>query len=922
MSETYGGSSAGDLRQIHPSWNPGLVIASIAVSLLGAFTSTQLMCQARVSRTTLATVVWTFLASLTFGFCSIWSLHFVAMLACELDIPIGLNAGLTVLSAILAVMFTFLALASETVWENIKRQRRRGKTRGKKKNHSLVRYDSGVATLSRQENAELLRENERNHEVAHRLSEDSPFKISDLHLNYDGNGEVPEAQNAPISPYTDGPYTETPAFEFDTPDRHPSESPMGNVYDPQRYLRLSLESDRGDTESMDRSSTSESRRSSGFSGSDSSFGLDQFTSFRTVQNKAIAGKSLLEGTAVLLWIGLTRRNLTKGFIWSLAITLMHYLGIMSMRIPQGFYELNAGLVVLSAIICWIVCVVGCVLMASMESKLSQQFFFAAVASSGVAAMHYTGMAATTFHTEMAPSKVKGYPASLPVAIASIAIVTCLAANGLLAHSATVARNKLAEIVRTRRKLWAAIAQKENAEAAAIARSEFIASASHEIRTPLHQLQGYSDLLARCPLPEDARLLLFAIQDATKTLSLITNNVLDWSRLEKGEAVCRPSNLDIRAACDSIVKLLPRRDDDLEVELLVVVSPEVPKLILLDETYLHRIAMNLVSNALKFTTSGYVSLSLEIQDSNLVITVADTGIGIPTSFLPDLFEPFKQAQTRGAERGTGLGLSIVKQLLEKIGGDIQTESKHRDAEGVGATKCGTKFVVRMPVDVHDIRNGSGSNHMLEARQTLALFGMASTRTVQGMKDAWDKFGMNVLLAKDVDSLAQNVHYACVDIKSLQQDTALKQALSRRKTMTVLVPYDTENHLFTVLGSVPPTHFVPMRRPWIFHNIIETLREARLHPNKSDIPRTVRFASEVDVLSGNASAQSSEPNSGATSQVSSPDIARAEKFGPNNASDMYILLVEDNKINQKLGAKMLKTLGYNVLLAADGQESTLR
>ena len=129
------------------------------------------------------------------------------------------------------------------------------------------------------------------------------------------------------------------------------------------------------------------------------------------------------------------------------------------------------------------------------------------------------MRAITFWSHAETSGNRGYPPALAVAIASIAIITCIAANGLLAHSATVSRNKLAEIVWTRRKLWRTLAQKENAEAAAAARSEFIASASHEIRTPLHHLQGYSDLLARTNLSDEGRLLLCAIQRATKTLSL-------------------------------------------------------------------------------------------------------------------------------------------------------------------------------------------------------------------------------------------------------------------------------------------------------------------------------------------------------------------------------------------------------------------
>jgi signal transduction histidine kinase len=129
------------------------------------------------------------------------------------------------------------------------------------------------------------------------------------------------------------------------------------------------------------------------------------------------------------------------------------------------------------------------------------------------------MWAATFWSKSPPTELRGYPPALAIAVASIAITTCIAANGLLAHAATVSRNKLAEIVWTRRKLWRTIAQKENAEAAAAARSEFIASASHEIRTPLHHLQGYSDLLSRTELTEESRLLLLAIQRATKTLSL-------------------------------------------------------------------------------------------------------------------------------------------------------------------------------------------------------------------------------------------------------------------------------------------------------------------------------------------------------------------------------------------------------------------
>jgi len=130
-----------------------------------------------------------------------------------------------------------------------------------------------------------------------------------------------------------------------------------------------------------------------------------------------------------------------------------------------------------------------------------------------------GLYAATFYTLVPPSDTDTWPVTLPIAICSIAFLTCMLANGLLAQSAILSRNKLAEIVWTRRKLWRTMAEKELAEASAATRSSFIASASHEIRTPLHHLQGYTDLLARSELKAEDRKLLIAIQSATRTLSL-------------------------------------------------------------------------------------------------------------------------------------------------------------------------------------------------------------------------------------------------------------------------------------------------------------------------------------------------------------------------------------------------------------------
>ncbi|KIW69155.1 hypothetical protein PV04_05048 [Phialophora macrospora] len=881
------------LRRLEVHWDGGLIAASIAVSLLGAFTSTQMMCQARTSRYLSGVLVWTLLGSLTFGFCSIWCLHFIAMLACELPLSVGLDVPLTVLSAFLAVTFTFLALASDLMRERYVRlvkKRRRMARRQSKMDAAMVLNGSTDPLLGP------------------RLSEGDyeplsvPRQMNDIEdhsiVRYEGGASMT------LGPLEDhfavGKPANVATAEATLSPDEPDSSPNSAWWRPLLAPGSSLyeESSTNDTESLPWSSDEDGRvrGSSSPSQSDtSSLGLPGFMSFRVPKTTAIKATNVLVGTANLLYHGATLGHFTKGFIWSLAITSMHYVGILALKIPEGHVTLQPFIVLLSASISWLVCTVGCILMPQIEVNLSQQLIFSMVSAAGVAAKHFTGMWATTFWSRAPETTKHGYPPNLAVAVTSIAILTCLLANGLLAHSATVARNKLAEIVQTKRKLWAAIAQKENAEAAAAARSEFIASASHEIRTPLHQLQGYSDLLSRTELNEEARLLLLAIQQATRSLSMITANVLDWSRLEKGEAACRPTSLDLRRVCESLLTILPNKDEEAGTELMIVVGPNVPHALFLDETYLQRILMNLLTNALKFTQSGYVILLVEMKDDELVVTVRDSGFGIPESFLPHLFEPFKQAQTRGAQRGTGLGLAIIRQLLQKMEGTITVESKCQHEEELGTETSGSTFTVTIPTTVS--ADFPESLQCLDPNRTIALYASCSERMVEGLQLAWKAFGFELVRANLDDAISDSWGYIWTDLMFLRANGQLLRRILEVRRQLVIVSYDSQTLLDESFGSVPPPHIVPTRRPFLLHRVVENMITAA-RTGRAAIDRTVRFAPVVDVVE----------NEGSNS-------AREKK----TLSGSTVLLVEDNKINQKLGVKMLKTLGYNVVVADDGQDA---
>ena len=374
------------------------------------------MCQARMSVHFSSVLIWTILGSLTFGFCSIWSLHFVAMLACELDLPIGINVPLTLLSAILAVLFTFAALASDLLWDtymNSRRRKYRSRRRERAASSSTRSSKSNARDLS---SDRLLDRTEDEEEEGEEEEEQEGYEGERYDQAVDGS-QSPLFSSKPIFEQTGN-----RTFSPDTPPKTPpiSLEPVLNCDPGNNELDLYLNGSAAKTTTKhsaqcpeqttptrvgsSESSTglpgfpkyqrrpsdeSISRRSSSFMGSThSSYGLGN------IMNLAYRGtspaKNAFIATGEALFAGCTCRNIAKGFLWSLAITSMHYVGIAALRIPQGDFTLEPPLVILSALISWVVCLVGCVLMSRIETHLTQQFLFAIVACAGVAGMHFTG----------------------------------------------------------------------------------------------------------------------------------------------------------------------------------------------------------------------------------------------------------------------------------------------------------------------------------------------------------------------------------------------------------------------------------------------------------------------------------------------------------------------------------------------------
>lgn len=280
-----------------------------------------------------------------------------------------------------------------------------------------------------------------------------------------------------------------------------------------------------------------------------------------------------------------------------------------------------------------------------------------------------------------------------------------------------------------------------------------------------------------------------------------------------DALCRPTSLDLRAVAESIVHVLPDKDHDGDVEMLFVVAPSVPKALLLDETYIHRIFMNLLSNSLKFTRSGYIMFAVEYEGGNLITQVKDTGLGIPPVFLPRLFEPYSQAETRGTQRGTGLGLSIIKELLHKMDGNITVESHYSDDQ-TSTVRTGTTFTVTIPTQAPS--SGHNISELVMDTGTVALFSRKDPIIQEGHTAAWKLSGCKVVDTLFTSDLTNHpdINIIWTDAEYLQYDPVFLEALAHQDTRIVLVSYSKEE-IFHQLPALKSSHFVLLQEPLLWH-----------------------------------------------------------------------------------------------------------